>query len=354
MEYPGEFKGATAETIRIIDPNAAPTPTQETETVTPEVPAQTPIVDTVESTQPAEVTPDVTPAEQPTPTAPPPAVPQEATPPVVQKTWKDLLKEDGFDEKDLAMLEHRKKTGTYKDYLQAMSVDYSTMQPEEIMRRDLKEQYPNLPAESLERLYRKKVVEPYNLDSDLSPSEEDTAFGKDLLAHDAEAIRQKFIEKQNAFLIPDKDLQAEQQRVFEEQNRQAQAAQEQFRNGLLNSPAVQSLTSKKSLALDAGDGRVFNYAVSNPNDIQELLLNPEKYAEVINKNGQPDYDKMLVIAAVAKDPQGFMKSLIEHGINLGKKDLTEKDLENVTTGSGVSPVSGGLSFAEAWKQAARR
>ncbi|MEJ7913679.1 MAG: hypothetical protein WKF70_11035 [Chitinophagaceae bacterium] len=351
-----DFTGAKFSDFTVIDRTAVAEPVQVTETVNPEPEvagaiegATTERVAPIDAT-PAEVTPVVAPAEQPTQTVVPPADTKEVAPPVAQKNWKDLLKEEGFDDKDLAMLDHRKRTGSYKDYLEAMSVNYKDMQPEEIMRRDLREQYPNMTPENFERFYRKQVTEKYNLDTDLSPSEEDTALGREILAHDAEAKRQKFLEKQNSFVIPDKDIAGENQRRVEEEARIASEQEEAFKQSIISSPVARSLVTNKSIVFDAGDGMQFNYAVDNPQEIMDLLLKPEKYQQAMSitdtsGNTIHDSNKTMILAAVAKNPQGVFKALINHGKNLGKKEYIDT-LENAGSGSQTSHITGETSLGQ--------
>lgn len=347
---PGEFAGATAENVTIVD-SSAPQPEPVAETVTPE-PSEATIVDIpVEAAPPAEVAPVVTQVEQPTQTAPPPAVPQEVTPQVVQKTLKDLLQDEGYDEKVPGMLAYYKQHGNLKPYLEAISVDFKSMSPEEIMRRDIREQYPDVDTETQDLIYQEEVTKKYNLDPDLSPSEQLTRIGQVKLKNDAEKLRQKFIEKQSQFLIPEKDFTAEQQRVQEEHQRQALEQQEQFKNSILNSPIAQSLNATKALSIDLGDGSKFNYAVE-PAEVMDLLLSPEKFQAATTKkdasgNIVPDMEALVEVAAFLKDRKAYNRSLITHGKSLGKKESFDS-LENVERVSSVTPVTGEESLADAF------
>lgn len=347
----------SAENENIVPPQA-PETAQATEMVPPAT-EQAPIVDTpVEVATLAEVAPVAAPVEQPTQTAPPPAVSKEVTPPVVQKNWKDLLKEDGFDERVTAMLDYYKQNnGDLKPYLQAISVDYKAMSPEEIMRRDLQELYPDVDSETLDYIYSEQVTRKYNLDPDLSTSEQATKAGRAMLARDAEKLRQKFIEKQEQFLIPDKDFAAEQQARQEEQARLVQEQQEQFRQSILTSQAAQSLNQTKALSIDLGDGSHFNYAIE-PAAVMDLLLVPEKFQALTTKkdasgNVVPDMEALIEVAAFLSDRKAYNKSLITHGKSLGKKEGFDA-LENIETGSSVAPIVPIESLEQAFRTRATR
>lgn len=347
----GEFAGAKASDFTIID-SSAPQPEPVVETTTPEPANEETIVDTpVEVAAPAEVAPVAAPVEQPTQTAPPPAVPQEVAPQVAQKNLKALLQEDGYDEKIIGLLDRYKSGADLKPYLEAMSVDYKAMSPEEIMRREIREQYPEAEPDVLDYIFDDQVKKKYNLDEDLNSPQAIKA-GQAMLKNDAEKIRQRLIEEQGKFLIPSKDFSAEQQKVQEDQARQAQEQQEQFRQSILNSPVAQSLNQSKALSVDLGDGTAFNYAV-DPSGVMDLLLNPEKYMEATTKkdasgNVVPDYQTLVEVAAFLKDRKAYNKSLIAHGKSLGKKESFDA-LENVERPVSPAAVIGEESLADAFR-----
>ncbi len=344
---PGLFEGATLENVKVVDRSQnIPEQALQPETVVAEPVTETP----AESATPVEVVPDTTPVGQVTPPVEPPTVKTEVAIPAA-KSWEEVLKGEGFDDNDLNMLKHRKTTGSYKDYLEAMSVNYKDMSAEEIMRRDLRQQNPGLPPAVFERLYHKKITQGYDLDPDLAASPEDTELGQELLKQDAEKVRSKFLEKQAQFTIQDKDLKAEAIAAQESERLEQQRQVETFKNTLISDANIKGLLQNKVITLDAGNGLKFNYEVQNPQETLDLLLDQQKYADTMTtKDSQgnpiPNVAKMTLLALVAKDPEKVFNALINHGKSLGKQAFVS-ELENAgssSTTAVVEPMTLGQAF----------
>ena len=99
----------------------------------------------------------------------------------------------------VAFLNTWKTGGDVTGYLREMTTDYNKLSAEEVMRHHIRQSYPKADERQLEILYRTKVVNAYNLNSDDSDELEE---GKLLLEAEAEQFREKYIESQKEFLLP--------------------------------------------------------------------------------------------------------------------------------------------------------
>jgi len=77
-------------------------------------------------------------------------------------------------------VEYYEKTGDLTPYLQAKTVDFSTMDDAAIMRRNLREQYPDVSEKAFDRLFQQQVVDKFKLDPE-QWGEDDVELGKELL-----------------------------------------------------------------------------------------------------------------------------------------------------------------------------
>ena len=105
-----------------------------------------------------------------------------------------VLKELGFDDKMVSFLKdtkeldpkminffhHWKVNGNINEYLKELNTDYENMTSEEVMRHQLRREYPKASEKALNALYKKEIVEAYKLDPD-NYTEEEVEMGKLLL-----------------------------------------------------------------------------------------------------------------------------------------------------------------------------
>lgn len=281
--------------------------------------------------------------------AKPTATPQ--TEPVVsQPSWQEVLKtqqpdtifkELGYgeplakflngrkdiDPKMLSLIDHwEKNNGDIKPYLAALSTDFGKMPPEEVMRHHLREQYPELDAKQLDRLYKLKVVDRYKLDPQ-NYSEEEVADGQIELLADVKEVRNKLIQSQTDFLLPKPEPKTAEAEQFEQQRK---ADFEAYRSQLTDDPYTKKIFENKKLTIGEGDDAYS--ADIDPQSVVDSLLNPDKwvsnfYTAVTKPDGkveyQPDIEKQILIASFAKDPKGFLKDYAKYFKSLGGKSAIE-------------------------------
>lgn len=118
------------------------------------------------------------------------------------KSTIELTKEIANNEKMLAFYKHWKENGNVKDYLKEIETDYSKMPAEEVMRHQLRQEYPNATERQLEILYKKEVVDKYQLDVN-QYTEDEVEEGRLLLEAKADKFRNDLITNQSKFLLPE-------------------------------------------------------------------------------------------------------------------------------------------------------
>lgn len=256
------------------------------------------------------------------------------------KTWEEVLSDNGFDEFDIELLKFKKATGDITPYLEVKTVNYKDMPAEEIMKRDLRKQYPTLSEKALEYKFKEEVLSKYKLLD--SFDEEEQSIGRELLEFDANVKREKLIEEQAKFKAPIKDTEAE-AKAYQEQQLQAK---KQWEETIKSNQATQSLMSNKKLVLDGGEEYKFNLQVDSPEELVRMIADPNEYNKHILKDGQPDFNKMLLVSAMTRNPELVIKSLIDYGKSLGQKEEVE-DQHNLSKQSTPTPAKSTESLFEA-------
>jgi hypothetical protein len=268
----------------------------------------------------------------------------EVQEPVVQETVQQTVKENptptvdaiknsekeeaGYQWKDdfiKQVVEFYEKTGDLTPYLQAKLVDFNSMSDEEILRRNLREQYADLSDKAFDRLYKQQVNDKYKLDVD-EYGEEDAELGRELLKAEASKIRNQYIEWQNGFKAPEPEISNEQNDFTEMMMR--------FEQEVINNEFTKGLIDGKKLSIKTSDGE-FNYEIPEANSLVEMTVNNDKFfSQFANSEGQLDYARWYKTAAYSQNPELFEKSLINYGKTLGRSEVT-KEIKNPST----APVS---------------
>jgi hypothetical protein len=225
------------------------------------------------------------------------------------------------------VVEFYEKTGDLTPYLQAKLVDFNSMSDEEILRRNLREQYAELSDKAFDRLYKQQVNDKYKLDAD-EYGEDDSELGRELLKAEASKIRNQYLEWQNGFKAPEPEISNEQNDAIEMMKR--------FEQEVVSNEFTKSLMDGKKLSIKTSDGE-FNYEIPEANSLVEMTVNNDKFfSQFANSNGQLDYARWYKTAAYSQNPELFEKSLINYGKTLGRTEVT-KEIKNPSTSS-VSDV----------------
>lgn len=294
----------------------------------------------------SEVTPEVTPevAQEAAPEVTPEANPEpEVTTEVAPEPTPDKSSEYKFKDDFIRQaVEFYEKTGDLTPYLQAKTVDFNTMSDEEIMRRNLREQYSDLSDKAFDRLYKIEVTDKYKLDAD-EWAEEDSELGRELLKSEATKLRAKYQDWQKNFSAPEPE-------VTQEQNDAVEQLQK-FEQEVRSNEFTKSLIEGKKLTIKTADGE-FNYEIPQAESLLDMTINNEKFfGQFANPNGQLDYGRWYKTAAYSQNPEMFEKSLINFGKTLGRSEIT-KEIRNPSSSSvGDVPTESSGDFMSGLLQA---
>jgi hypothetical protein len=267
-----------------------------------------------------------------------------------QQQPEAILKELGFDDSAVGFLKELKDVDpkmvqffnmwksdkdNLKYYLEEITTDYSQMPSEDVMRHQLREEYPKATEKQLDILFRKEIVEKYNLDSMDDDLVEE---GKLLLDAKAEYYREKLVQQQEQLQLPDYVNSAS------ETEQRAQQEFENYKQNLISNQLTQELMQNKRLTIGEGDEK-FSYNLTNPNNIVNNLFDSNAWANKlfdIQKDSQgnevfvPNVEKQLLVSAILEDHKGFLKEMAKYYKSLGGK-ATIDSLENASPGGSSAP-----------------
>lgn len=242
-------------------------------------------------------------------------------------TEKEPAREYQFKDDFIKQLvEYYEKTGDVTPYIEAKAVDFTKMSDEDIMRRELREQYPSLSDKAFDKLFKQQVIDKYKLDAD-EYGEEDAELGKELLQAESQKIRQKFIDWQKGFKAPEPEIPKEQV----DEQKQLQEAVEKFQQKVTSDPITKSLLESKRLAIKVGDVDV-NYDIPDAESLVEMTLDNNKFfSQFAAEDGNIDLQRWFYTTAFAKDPAAFIKTFFDQGLHHGRSEVT-KEIKNPQIG----------------------
>ena len=294
--------------------------------------------------------------ETPKPTEVEKAAVQETVATEPQKTisWQEVLKQQqpdtvlkelGFDDgklgfikelkeldpKMVAFLNTWKSGGNVEAYLKELTTDYSKMSAEDVMRNQLRQEYPKASDKQIEILFKREVVDAYSLDPE-KYSEQEVEEGRLLLEAKADRYREAFTTKQQDYLLP-KPPQAEAAVVDNSANEASQQF-ESYKAEVSNNPYTKDLFQNKVLSVGEGDDK-FNFPV-DPTALTDILFDSEKWAQTMfdvglddkgNKILTPKIQHQMLVGAVAKYGMSFLNEYAKHFKAIGGKAVIDP-LEN--------------------------
>jgi hypothetical protein len=331
----------------------------------PKEPTQAPPAK-VETTEPPPGPGAGSEASKTEPTKPEPAAtpvapaPQPVQP--VDVDWRELIKKQpevevmkglGLDEKMINFFTRWRGGEDLKDYLEAVSVDYSKMSNEELLRRQLFKEFGSLSAEDFEEVYKMKVTEHYKLDPDLY-DEKEVRRGKLIMGIDADKARQEFVKRQQEMLLSKPPEPAPSTAELEARAEQEQRAKdiETYKGAVQGNQFTKEMLSTNLLKIGDGD-KAFNLEIAQPNDVLDLLYDPQKWtAKLWNEDGTPNIRKQLILGAIANDDALFFTNLAKHYEKLGASGLANK-IENASEPAPGAPAKGSAESADPVTQLAK-
>ena len=293
-------------------------------------PADTPPIDTPPSdTPPVDADPNVTAFKigDDTPPPSPEAVKPDAKPTVfnideeIKKLdRKELLKKAGVSEFAIEIDEHISKGGSAEDYISAKSIDYNKVSDEDLVKSDLRKEYPGFSAEDIDELFLAKYKDIDSTD-DTDP---DRKRAELQLRADAFKARQSKIQEQQKFKIPETPILQKDEAY--EQWKQEQESQSKLKelgnNWFLQHEATKSLNESKRVTIDLGEGvEPFNFDVDRPDLLTKAMIDDgETYHKLTTtKTGEPDVKKQQLVNLFTYNPQQFIKDIFRYGVQMGER-----------------------------------
>ena len=268
---------------------------------------------------------------------------------------KEILKELGYDEFVADFAEFRKNGGDAYKFLEAKAFDWNNVSHTDLVFDELKLQYPNLSDDKIEKLYQSRYKQTE------FAADEDREVGLIQLEADAELVRQKRIQEQQQFRIPEvsKPQEVDNQLQYAEQERLLAEQQQQVLQFFREHDATKSLLESKRVAIDLGDNGKFNFNIDKPENLMAVALDGEKWQRAISVNPQeadpakliPDVAKLQKIALVALNPN-YEKDLVNYGKSLGLKAIIEEG-QNARRPVGSAPAQPNESLGEAFGSRAK-
>lgn len=243
------------------------------------------------------------------------------------------------DPKMLAFLEKWENKDDVNGYLRELTTDYSKMSPEDLMRHQLRKDYPTANPLQLEALYKREVVRAYSLDSD---DENDVAEGKLLLEAKADRYRDEFIKNQQNYLLP----KPPEPKAIEPDNTVAlqQKEFEIYERLVMEDKTTKAIHATNKFVIGEGD-EAFNFPVDS-NKITEKVLDSDSFAKGFftteikpdgTKMSVPDGKKLNFVATYLEYGDEFVNAWSTHYKTLGAKEAMSK-IENAKQPDGSTPA----------------
>ena len=240
-----------------------------------------------------------------------------------------------LDPKMVNFLNLWKSNGDVTGYLKELSTDYSKMPVEEVMRHQLRQEYPQATERQLELLFKKEVIDAYGIDPDVY-SEEEVEAGRELLEAKAAKFRSSLIEKQQSLLLPEAPQ-------MQSQYDDGAEYLEIYKENVNNSSFTRNMYSTGQISVGEGESK-FNFSV-NPNEVTDLLYDSDKWSDTLfekykDDKGRdvviPNVEHQMLVATVAKYGKSFINALAKHYISIGAKQVIDP-IDNPSQIGGSTP-----------------
>lgn len=224
------------------------------------------------------------------------------------KVVKFITGRKTLDEKVLNLLAHYESGGDLKPYFEALTTDYSKMPAEEVMRRQLQRDNPELTADQLNRLYAIKVTNRYKLDPAMFSEQEVTDGQIELLA-DAKPVRNALAKDQENYLMPKAPERSSVDPLAQIQQQEADNVKK-YIEVVSADPYFKEVVTNQKITIGKGDD-AFSYPI--PKDALNVLFDQKLWAsKLFNEDGSPNPRKQILLAAIVNDDVAFLDQLEQH------------------------------------------
>ncbi len=263
------------------------------------------------------------------------------------QSWQEVLKsqqpdtvfkELGYDDKMVKLVSQLKdldpkviglveayKEGKHVDYLRDLTTDYSKMSPEEVMRHQLRQDYPTASSQQLDALFKREVTKAYSLDSD---DEDEKMEGQLLLEARADKHRATLIANQQQFLIP--KFTEPKAPEPDKEGEEARQKFEVYRTQFNDNQYTKNIFATNQISIGEGEEK-FTYPVK-PDALTNVLFNGERWMEKMSdvknnpdgsKTFTPNAKKQMLVAAVAEYGEDFFIQYAKHFKSLGGSKVVD-------------------------------
>ena len=238
-----------------------------------------------------------------------------------------LSKELAQDEFVKKLVTYRKENGNVTPFIEAATKDYDKFSHLELLRDDLKKQYPNLSSEKFAILAKNKIDKRFILGEEADPEEVELASID--LEVEGERVRQLRKTEQQQFLDSVKPSQREDAlpKDLLEKMEADRKEQADFQASVESSPITARLFAEKKVVFGEKENS-FNYTV-DPATIKEQTLNQNKFYANFWDGENFNQQKWNKVVAYANNMAAIEEAFVNHGRSLGTKQVVENELENV-------------------------
>jgi len=238
-----------------------------------------------------------------------------------------LNKIKNLDPKMVQFLNVWESKGDVNAYLAEMTTDYSKMSSENVMRHQLRNEYPEASDRAIDALFKRKVIDSYSLDPE-KYSDEEIEEGRLLLDAEADKYRKVLMEKQKDYILPPPP--EAKQEAPDNSEAESEAQFESYKAEVSNNPYIKDIFATKQLSIGEGD-EVFKFPIE-PTKITDVLFDSEKWAATMFDKGLdakgnsilvPRTQHQALIAAVAVYGMGIFNEYAKHFIAVGGKKVID-------------------------------
>lgn len=216
-------------------------------------------------------------------------------------------------------------------FYKTQSTDWSKVDAADIIKSNIKKDNPSLTDTQVNKVIEKKYSL-YPEDHD-KYDEEEAELGKIQLEMDANPIRKAFIQEQETLAVH--PAQKERQTAAENEARQKQENDkviETWKSGVKN-----HLKDFKSITLDLGDGKPFNYEIKDATDVEALeqqLTNISGISHLLQSDrykGEDGLKKLAEDVYFVNNRDKIIKTLVESKKNASTEAFVDTKLKGVPT-----------------------
>lgn len=263
-------------------------------------------------------------------------VPEVAEVPSRQSAFKDEYIEGLVT----TLIDKYEKGEDIRQILKSVSADYNSVADEEIIRMDIESSNPGLSKGAIDKLVNKKLASIYSVDDE--DDEDEMSIRNQLIKQEADRIRQKKAEEQNALISANK-LSPEEAKKREQEAIKQQV--EQWTDMVYSDPDLSQVLKTGKMQVEE-----FAYQV-NPEEMVKAMVVPGFFENLFKSSDEKmDLKKWARVVAYALNPDAYDRFLLSSGKTVGTGKLLDR-LENPSKGSIKPQGTSESSLAEALKVA---